>query len=328
MIVDCAHYRDGHRVPGTLTLPEAGRLAAEGDGFVWIGLQEPKGADIAEVAERFGLPALAVEDAVQAHQRPKVERYGDILFVVMKPVEFIDGALQVSELAVFVGDRFVVIVRHGPSNVLRRVRRDVDAGLVDVPHGAISVLYRVLDRVVDDYELAIEQIEAEVDDIEALVFGPSDESHAELTYQIKRTVATLRRILLPLATPLRRIVGGDIADVPDDMLHYFRDVHDHLLRATEELETQDRLLSDVLQADLAKVGVRQADIALRQNEDQRKMSAWAAIGLLPTAVGGIYGMNFRNMPELDWRFSYPAVLALIALGCFLLYRNFRHRGWL
>lgn len=327
-IVDCAHYRDGKRTPDQLTLDRAGELAASDDGFVWVGLREPSSEEMDAVARAFDLPELAVEDAVQAHQRPKIERYGDLVFVVIKPAEFMDGALRASEVAIFVGRGFVVVVRHGPSNVLSAVRRAVDGGDAPIPHGPISVLHRIMDRVVDDYEVAIEQIEVEVDAIEALVFGPSEESHAGQTYDLKRTVATMRRILQPLSTPLRRVVEGDVAVLPEDLQHHFRDVHDHLLRATEELDTQDRLLSDVLQVDLAKVGVRQAEISLRQNEDQRKMSAWAAIGLLPTAVGGIYGMNFRNMPELDWRYSYPAVLILIAFGCFLLYRNFRHRGWL
>lgn len=327
-IVDCAHYRDGERTPDELTLDRAGELAAADDGFVWVGLREPDAAEMDAVATAFDLPELAVEDAVQAHQRPKIERYGDLVFVVIKPAEFVDGVLRVSEVAIFVGRGFVVVVRHGPSNVLSAVRRAVDGGDAPIAHGPISVLHRIMDRVVDDYEVGIEQIEVEIDAIEALVFGPSEESHAGPTYELKRTVAMLRRILQPLATPLRRVVEGEVAVLPEDLRHHFRDVHDHLLRATEELDTQDRLLSDVLQVDLAKVGVRQAEISLRQNEDQRKMSAWAAIGLLPTAVGGIYGMNFRNMPELDWRFSYPTVLGLIALGCFLLYRNFRHRGWL
>jgi len=327
-IVDCAHYRGGRRLPGAVPLEQAGEVAAGGDGFVWIGLREPSDADIAEVAEEFDLPPLAVEDAVRAHQRPKVEVYDNVLFVVLKPAEFTDGRLEVSELALFVGDGFVVIVRHGPSNVLRRVRAAVDGGEAPLEHGPMSILYRVMDLVVDEYEVAIEQVEGDVADLEAQVFGPSEVSHAEPTYQLKRTVATLRRVLLPLALPLRRIVSGEVAEVPDELVHYFRDVYDHLLRASDELETQDRLLSDVLQADLAKVGVRQAEISLRQNEDQRKMSAWAAIGLLPTAVGGIYGMNFDHMPELSWRYSYYVVLAVTAVACWLLYRNFRRRGWL
>lgn len=327
-IVDCARYRDGRRVAGRIGLAEAAHASASGDGFVWVGLREPTADVMENVAQTFDLPPLAVEDAVRAHQRPKIERYDDIVFVVLKPAEFVDGALQVSEIALFVGDGFVVVVRHGPSNVLTRVRRTVDSGAASVEHGPISVLYRAMDQVVDDYEMAIEKIEADVDEIEALVFGLSEESRAQPTYDLKRTVATLRRILLPLAVPLRRVVEGVVADLPEDMHHYFRDVHDHLQRATEELDAQDRMLSDVLQADLAKLGVRQNEIALRQNEDQRKMSAWAAIALLPTAVGGLYGMNFTNMPELHWTYSYPVVLGLIALGCFALYRNFRHRGWL
>ena len=327
-IVDCAHYIGSERVHGRLPLGEAGDVARGGDGFVWIGLQSPTVEDIADVAAEFELPPLAVEDAISAHQRPKLEVYGDVLFMVLKPAVYRDGHLVVSEIALFIGEGFVVAVRHGDSDVLRRVRAWADSGETVIRNGPYSILYRVTDLVVDQYEEALEQLGIDIDDLEGQVFGEVEESSAAPIYRLKRIVARLRRAVLPMTVPVKRLVDSDLEVVPDELDHYFRDVFDHLLRAAEALESQDRMLSDVLQVDLARVGVRQAAISLRQNEDQRKMSAWAASGLLPTAVGGVYGMNFAHMPELNWRYSYYVVLLCTALGCYLLYRNFRRRGWL
>ena len=334
VIGDCAHYRRGRRQPGRLGLHEAGEIvgaAAESDdGFVWIGLQQPTEADVTAVAARFGLPELAVEDAVKAHQRPKVEVYGDVTFVVLKPVRYIDHVeiVEVDEIAMFVGATFVVTVRHGDTDILRRVRTELDDGSELLAHGPVAVLYRTADLVVDGYEDTIDLINEDVDEIEIEVFGPSEQGHAERIYKLKREIAQFRRAVLPLATPLQRLVESNVPPTDESVKPFFRDVYDHLQRSIDAIEGHDRLLSDVLQADLARLGVRQSEIAVRQNEDMRKISAWAAIGLLPTAVAGVYGMNFEHMPELRWRYGYFVVLALIATACGLLYRQFRRRGWL
>ncbi len=346
VIGDCAVYEGGRRRPGRVPLADAGRAAvdAQADGFVWIGLQQPTAAEIAVVAEAFRLPALAVEDAVKAHQRPKLELYDDVVFAVLKPVRYIDHdeVVDVGEIAVFVGDRFVVTVRHGDSDVLRRVRTEVDAGTSGglVEHGAMGVLYRTADLVVDDYEEAISFINEDVDEIELQVFGPEqedadDDENSERIYKLKREVAEFRRAVTPLATPLQRLAAGEVPGAGGALSSYFRDVHDHLLRAAEAIEGHDRLLSDVLQAELARVAarqsriaVRQNEIAVRQNQDMRKISAWAAIALVPTAIAGVYGMNFDRMPELHWRYGYFAVLGVIAVACLGLHRLFRRNGWL
>lgn len=335
-IVDCARYIDGERVEGRIPLAVAGDLARTGEGFVWIGLHEPTDADIADVAAEFELPPLAVEDAVSAHQRPKLEIYDNVLFVVLKPTTFDDGHLRVGEIALFIGDGFVVTVRHGDSEVLHEVRAAVDrAGAAAIGDdgdtaevGPAVVLYRVMDAVVDGYEETLDALGLAIDDVEGQVFGVDEGDHAPAIYRLKRIVATLKRAVLPLVLPVKKIVDGDVERIPASLLHPFRDVLDHLLRSVETIEAHDRMLFDVLQADVARVGVRQTEISLRQNEDNRKISAWAAIGLLPTAVAGVYGMNFEHMPELHWRYSYYVVLVLTALGCYLLYRNFRRRGWL
>ncbi len=329
-IGDCAVYEHGTRRPGRLPLGEAGSAARRTAGFVWIGLQQPSHAEIAEVAAEFELPALAVEDAVKAHQRPKLEIYDDVVFVVLKPVRYIDPIeiVEVSEIAMFIGPGYVVTVRHGESDVLRHVREELDAGSDLTTRGPTAVLYRTADLVVDGYEETIASINDDVDEIELQVFGEHEVGHAERIYKLKREITELRRAVVPLAVPVQRLAEGQVAGIDSATAHHFRDVHDHLLRAVDAIEGHDRLLSDVLQADLARLSVRQSEIAVRQNEDMRKISAWAAIALLPTAVAGIYGMNFEHMPELESRYGYYVVLALIALACVALHRLFRRNGWL
>lgn len=338
VIGDCALYENGHRRPGRLPLPEAAEASRRTEGFVWIGLQQATPDEIAAVAERFDLPPLAVEDAVQAHQRPKLEVYADVLFVVLKPVHYVDHeeVVEVSELAIFIGPGFVVTVRHGQSDVLRQVRSELDGGdrgLLEL--GTSGLLHRVADLVVDAYEVAIEHINEDVDEIESQVFSTTDDDHTERIYKLKRELAQFRRAVVPLVTPLQRLSEGLVPGVDPATAPYFRDVHDHLLRAADAIEGHERLLSDVLAADLGRATARQSqiaieqnEIAVRQNEDMRKISAWAAIALVPTAIAGVYGMNFDNMPELHWRYGYFAVLGVIAVACVGLHRLFRRNGWL
>lgn len=349
VIGDCAVYSGGRRRPGRVRLNGAVRAARTADGFVWIGLQQPTADEIGVVAREFGLPALAVEDAVKAHQRPKLEVYDDVLFAVIKPVRYVDHdeVVEVSELALFVGQHFVVTVRHGNGDVLRRVRAELDAGSELIGHGPMAVLYRTADLVVDGYEEAISCINEDVDEIENEVFRPEsavsgrsadlpdDDANAERIYKLKREVAEFRRAVVSLAPPLQRLSDGAVDGVDRVLGQYFRDVHDHLLRAAEGIDGHDRLLSDVLQAELARVATRQSrialrqnEIAVRQNEDMRRISAWAAIALVPTAIAGIYGMNFDRMPELHWRYGYFTVLAVIFVACLGLHRLFRRNGWL
>lgn len=331
-IGDCGVYEHGVRRGGRIPLGEAAAAAASTEGFVWIGLQQPTHQDIADVAAQFELPALAVEDAVRAHQRPKIEAYGEVLFAVLKPVRYIDQdeVVEVSEVALFLGPHFVITVRHGPTEILGAVRAELDAGshplLTDF--GPALVLYRAADLVVDQYESVLEAIGADVDEIEEQVFGTGEGDHAQRIYKLKREVAEFRRAVVPLAWPFERLASAAIGHVPDSTAHHFRDIHDHVLRATDQLESIDRLLTDVLQANTARVATAQSQIALRQNEDMRKISAWAAIALVPTAVAGVYGMNFEHMPELEWEYGYFAVLGLIGAVCLALYRAFKTNGWL
>jgi magnesium transporter len=339
VIGDCGHYVDGRRRPGRVPLERAGRLARSTSGYVWIGLQQPDEEQINAVAAQFDLPPLAVEDAVKAHQRPKLDVYGEVVFAVLKPVRYVDHdeVVDVTEIAVFISPTFVVSVRHGESDVLRRVRAELDAGTGRAsPHGPSWVLYRAADLVVDGYEEAITHIDGDVDEIESEVFASDEtEGHSQRIYKLKREIAEFRRAVVPLTVALERLAEGNVPGIDEASAPYFRDVHDHALRAADAIEGHDRLLSDVLQADLARVAarqsaiaVRQNEISVRQNEDMRKISAWAAIALVPTAIAGIYGMNFRHMPELAWRYGYFGVLGVIAGLCALLYLLFRRNGWL
>ena len=330
VVGDCAVYTAKGRTPGRLTLAQA---TEQTEGFTWIGLQEPTAQEFEAIAERFGLPPLAVQDAVHAHQRPKLDLYDEVAFVVLKPVRYLDSdeVIESSELAVFVGGDFVVTVRHGASDVLRRVRTEYDQAHVGdalLGHGPFGVLYRALDLAVDAYEEVAHAIDNDVDEIEEQVFGGDVDDHTQRIYKLKREVLEFRRAVVPLAGPLERLSDGQVPGVPEALLPYFRDVQDHALRAADLIESHDRMLTDVLSADLAQISVRQNHIAVRQNEDVRKITAWAAIALVPTAIAGVYGMNFENMPELKWEYGYFMVLGLILSVCAGLYLLFRRRDWL
>jgi magnesium transporter len=334
VIGDCAVYEKGlRRGERRMPLSNAATAARNTSGFVWIGLQHPTEQDLATVAAEFGLPALAVEDAVKAHQRPKLEVYEDVVFVVLRPVRYVDSdeIVQVEEIAFFLGKHFVVTVRHGETTVLTEVRKELDGGKLDSKlHGPTAVLHRAADLIVDQYMEVTSAIDDDVAEIETQVFGEgrAQHDHAERIYKLKREVLEFRRAVVPLAEPMHRLVKGDVPEIDPQAVPYFRDVHDHVLRAADGIDRHDRLLSDILQANVARVSVGQSAAAVRQNEDMRRISAWAAIGLVPTGIAAIYGMNFHYMPELTWHYGYFICLGLIAVSCLTLYRLFKRNGWL
>jgi magnesium transporter len=322
MIVDCAAYENGRRCTGELTVEEAGKVAKHGKGFVWLGVCEPTAEEFEAIAREFGLHELAVEDAVKARQRPKVERFDDTLLVVVKTVTHADPGpgVEVGELLVFVNPRFVITVRHGQDE-LRGVRERVEARPDLLAHGTGVVLYAILDHVVDGYGEVGETIDGEIQQVEREVFSSQRTNPAEQLYRLEREVLDLYRAVAPLSEAVEEVSEGGFDAVPAELDEYFRDVHDHLKRVAGRTVGFRELLSSALQANLTQVSVR-------QNEDMRKISAWVAIVAVPTMVAGIYGMNFDNMPELHWRYGYPAVLAFIALICATLYWRFRRAGWL
>ena len=324
MIVDCAVYEDGLRREGTVSLSSAleeGRRHP--DGFVWIGVAEPDGAELEAVAQEFHLHPLAVEDAVKAQQRPKLEVYGDSVFVVLKAARYVDTeeVVELAQLMLFIGDGFVVTVRHGESDVLAGVRSTIEHIPDELGCGPLGVLHAVLDRVVDDYATVLRGLDVDIEEIEKQVFSDDTANHARRVYKLKREVLDFRQAVLPLAEPLERLIEGRIPQAGKVPAEYFRDVHDHVLRVADRIEAVDALLDSALSANLAQVSVR-------QNEDMRKISAWVAIAGVSTLIAGVYGMNFEHMPELGWLFGYPFALGIMAVSSVFLYLNFRRRGWL
>jgi magnesium transporter len=322
VIIDCAAYKDGVREGGTLSLEQAGR-AADGDGsFVWLGVVEPTADEFEAIAERFGLHELAVEDAIKAHQRPKVELYGDTLFVVVKTAHYVDSdeVIDVGELMLFVHPTFLITVRHGDGD-LGPVRERIEKRPRLLKEGPGMALYAILDYVVDGYEVAAQGVDVDIQEVERQVFSETPSNPAERIYKLEREVLDFGAAVLPLAAAVDEIARGQFDVIPDDLREYFRDVHDHLRRVAVQIAGFRDLLGSALHANLTQVSVR-------QNEDMRKISAWVAILAVPTMVAGIYGMNFEHMPELRWRFGYPAVLIVIAVACLVLYRRFRRAGWL
>ncbi|MDF3299870.1 magnesium/cobalt transporter CorA [Streptomyces tropicalis] len=333
MIVDCAVYRDGHRIEGPDDFSDALAAARRAGGFVWVGLHEPSAEEFELVTEEFGLHPLAVEDALKAHQRPKLEVYDDSLFVVLKPVMYEQDSDTVStgEIMIFLGDAFVVTVRHSDGGGLAAVRRRLEQEPEMLGKGPTSVLYAIADTVVDHYLDVATELQTDLEELEAEVFSPDgggSRHTASRIYGFKRQITEFRRATGPLALPMSRLsgsstgtLGAAVPFVDDKARPFFRDVSDHLTRVNESVEGLDRLVSDILSAHLAQISVQ-------QNDDMRKISAWAAMAAVPTMIAGIYGMNFDHMPELHWFWSYPTVIVVMAGLEVLLYRLFKRRGWL
>ncbi|HEX8648711.1 MAG TPA: magnesium/cobalt transporter CorA [Thermoleophilaceae bacterium] len=324
MIVDCAVYEKGRRSAEALELRDAYEAGtAQDDRFVWIGLHEPTPDEFNSVAREFDLHELAVEDAIKAHQRPKLEVYGDTLFLVLKTASYDDRTETVSigQIMVFAGQGFVITVRHGDASELHTLRRESERRPELLRCGAGAVLYAVVDKVVDEYSPVIAGVEDDIEEVEEEVFSADRGNPTARIYKLQREVIELHRATAPLRDPLQRLASGAFPQIDSNLLDYLRDVHDHVVRADEQVEGFRDMLHGVLQANLAQVSVR-------QNEDMRKISAWVAIVAVPTMIAGIYGMNFEHMPELEWSFGYPLALGAMLTACVSLYFYFKRSGWL
>ena len=319
MIVDCAVYEEGRRRQGELALEDAYEALGR-DAFVWIGLYEPSEREFDSVRREFDLHELAVEDAIKAHQRPKLEIYGDSIFLVLKTARWENDDVLLGEILVFVGDGFILSVRHGET-ALHDVRLRLEERPDLLRCGPGAALHAIVDKVVDDYEPVIEHLDAAIKDVEQQVFSTGRTNPAERIYTLKRDVLEMHGAVVPLLGPVQELATVPRGHVSEEIRPYFRDVHDHLLRVVGQVQEFRELLMSVLTANLTQTTVR-------QNEDVRKISAWAAIVAVPTMIAGIYGMNFEHMPELEWRLGYPLVLAVIGVACLTLYRLFRRAGWL
>jgi magnesium transporter len=300
VIVDCAHYRSGIRIPGVLNLANAFEVGRSPESFVWIGLFEPTEAEFEAVQKELGLHPLAVEDAMHAHQRPKVDRFDDSVFVVFKTASYDDQAesITIGEIHVFIANGFVVTVRHGDLAGLADLRVDLERNPSRLALGPGVVLHAIADRVADEYQQVMNGVENDIDEVEREVFSTERKNMAERIFRLKRQVLEFQRASVPLP-----------------------DVLDHVLRVCGRVETARDTLGSALEANLAQVSVR-------QNEDMRAISGWAATIAVPTLLAGIWGMNFSQMPELSWKFGYPVALLTIVGSAGLVYSRLRKNGWL
>jgi magnesium transporter len=323
VIVDSAVYEGGQRRDGDVGVHEAMEACHDPNCFAWIGLYEPTEEEFESIRAEFDLHPLAVEDAIEAHERPKLEVYAGMVFIVLKTARYVDPkeVINLGEILVFLGHDHIITVRHGEASELSPVRRQLEEQPELLQHGPGAVLHAIVDRVVDDYAPAIAGLGEDIDQVEDQVFSEVRTSAAERIYKLKREVLQFAHAVGPLVDPVDRLARGKYAVIHPEVRTYFRDVNDHLLRAHDQLEGFRDLLTSVLQANMTQVSVR-------QNEDMRKISAWVAIAVVPTAIAGIYGMNFEHMPELDWTFGYPAALLLMLLVCSTLFWRFKRAGWL
>ncbi|WP_432030883.1 magnesium and cobalt transport protein CorA [Streptomyces sp. 1222.5] len=337
-VVQAALYRDGVRVSSPATLAETYReLREESPGMAWIGLARPTASQLHSLAAEFGLHPLAVEDAMEAHQRPKLERYGDTLFVVLRAARYLDAPEEVDfgELHVFVGPDFVLTVRHGAAPDLSAVRRRMEDSPELLALGPEAVLYAILDAVVDGYAPVVAGVQNDIDEIETEVFR-GDPAVSRRIYELSREMVEFQRATRPLVGMLHGLMAGFAKyETDEELQRYLRDVADHVTHISERVDGFRQALTEILTVNATLVTQQQnaemralAEAGFEQNEEVKKISSWAAILFAPTLVGTIYGMNFTHMPELGWTFGYPFAIGLMGVVCVSLYVIFKHRDWL
>ena len=329
-LVDCAVYVGGLRVQSPTSLAEAFRgLSEEPEGIAWIGLYRPSEEQLLALAWQFGLHELAVEDAIVAHQRPKLERYGDVAFAVLRPARYLDDeeAVDFGELHVFVGQNFVITVRHSETPDLAAVRHRMEADPELLAQGPDTILYAICDAVVDGYAPVVAGLQHDIDEIETEVFT-GEPGASRRIYELTREVVECQRATRPLLAVLDQLSAESNTVGGEELRRYLRDVTDHATTAVERVDTFRQALQDILTVNATLVTQSQNEEMKAQNEEVKKISAWAAILFAPTLIGTIYGMNFRHMPELKWVFGYPFAIGLMGLVCLALHQVFRRRNWL
>src|SRR3954454_97732 len=330
MIVDNAIYVDGHRVTEPHSLRETYEALRQERGVAWIGLYRPTEEEFASVAEEFELHELAVEDALEAHQRPKLERYGQTLFVVLRPARYLDAPEEVEfgEIHIFAGEDFVITVRHGEAPALSEVRRRLEEDPELLRRGPEAILYAIMDRVVDGYAPVVRGLGNDIDEIETEVFG-GNPGVSRRIYELSREVIEFQRATKPLNEILGALIAGfEKYGIDPELQRYLRDVQDHVLQVVERVDGFRDLLQSILSVNLTLVSLAQNEEVKGQNEEVKKISAWAAILFAPTLIGTVYGMNFDYMPELHWLFGYPFALSLMLLVSLTLYLVFKRHSWL
>jgi magnesium transporter len=337
-VVDAAIYRDGKRLRSPVTVAETAAFLREQPGaMAWIGLYRPDESQLLALAEEFGLHEVAVEDAIVAHQRPKLERYDETLFVVLRAATYLDDVEEVEfgEIHVFVGPTFVVTVRHSRTPDLAAVRRRMEGDPELLSLGPEAVLYAIVDGVVDGYAPVVAGLQKDIDEIETEVFG-GDPKVSRRIYELSREVIDFQRSARPLLGMIDGLTAGfEKYGTDEELRRYLRDVHDHAFTVAERVDTFRQMLTDILTVNATLVNQAQneeikalTEASYAQNEEVKRVSAWAAILFAPTLIGTVYGMNFHDMPELAWPLGYPFALVLMLLTSLTLYLVFRRRGWL
>jgi magnesium transporter len=326
-VIAAAAYSAGRRV-ADIAVEESGAWAARPGHFVWIGIEAPSEPDLRQLQAQFGLHELALEDALKAHQRPKVETYGETTFVVLRTAFLEDHHIALGETEIFLSRGYVISVRHGASASYARVRQCAEAAPKQLAHGEDYVLYALADFIVDNYLAVVEHLAAEVQGLEEHVLEPLDEGRITRIYELRRELQQLRLVVAPAVEVCRRLEHADLPGIDAEVRPYFRDVVDHVHRVLEQIDTLREMLGFAFEAGLLMEASRQSQEATRQSEISRRLTGWAAILAVPTAVAGLYGMNFDDMPELHWHYGYFAVLVVVAITCAYLFFRFRRAGWI
>ena len=321
MLVNCVAYQQGQKL-ADIAIADISDWLAKPDCFIWVALRDASPAELAQMQEEFDLHPLAVEDASQGHQRPKIEEYGDIVFVVMHLLEMQQDAVHVGEVAVFVGLNFVLSVRNGSQQNFLGVRERCEREPELLKQGAAFVAYALMDTVVDRYFPLVEAIEADLEEVEDQIFERgSARWNIERLYALKHRSSTVRHAVVPLLEVLGKLHGGRVPAVCQASQAYFRDVHDHLARINSAIDAVRDTIATAIQVNLSLVTIEESEVT-------KRLAAWAAIFAVSTALAGIWGMNFEVMPELKWTYGYPMALGIIGLTAAFLYWRFRKRGWL
>jgi len=322
MLVNCAAYEDGRKV-ADISREQISEYLKRPGTFVWVALKDPTPAEMEQMREEFSLHHLAVEDALKGHQRPKIEEYGDIVFTVCHIPEVRDGALEIAELDVFAGPNFVLSIRERTEQGFVAVRQRAEAEPNLLKHGAGFVFYALLDNVVDRYFPVVDALETELEKLERSIFDPDTaaRSNIQALYDLKHKLMDMRHAVEPLIEVLHKLYGGRVPLVCIGVQDYFRDVYDHLLRISTQLDGLRDMVTTALSVNLSM-------ITLAENEVTKRLASYAALVAVPTLIAGIYGMNFKNMPELDWMWGYPVTLAVMGGIDGYLWTRFRKSGWL
>ncbi len=326
-VIAAAAYSNGRKV-ADIRIDESSRWATRPDHFVWIGFEAPDESDLRLLQVQFGLHELAIEDALHAHQRPKIETYGETTFVALRTAFLAEGHIAFGETEIFVGRGYIISVRHGGSASYAPVRQRAEASPKRLAQGEDYVLYAIVDFIADNYLTVVEKLADEIEALEDHVLEPLEEGRIYRIYELRRELQRLRLAAAPAVEVCSRLEHADLPGIDKVSQPYFRDVGDHVRRALEQIDMLREMLGFAFEAGMLMESSRQSLEASRQSAISRQLAGWAAILAVPTAVAGFYGMNFENMPELHWRYGYLAVLLGVATVCSILFVRFRRAGWI